>query len=64
MKCFTERDPVIRELASRAVLKVANTEKGREILVTQQIVREVRRLFDDGVVKIRQNAYECLINLA
>ena len=64
MKCFTERDPVIRELASQAVLKVANTEKGREILVTQQIVRDVRRLFDDGVVKIRQNAYDCLINLA
>jgi len=64
VKCFTERDPVIRELASQAVLKVANTEKGREILVTQQIVRDVRRLFDDGVVKIRQNAYDCLINLA
>jgi len=27
-------------------------------------VRDIKRLFDDHDVKIRQNAYECLINLA
>jgi hypothetical protein len=35
VKCFSEKDKVIRELASRAVLQVACTEKGREILVNQ-----------------------------
>lgn len=34
VKCFSEADNIIRELASRAVVKVACTEKGREILVT------------------------------
>jgi hypothetical protein len=29
VKCFKEKDDVIRELASRAVLKVASTEHGR-----------------------------------
>jgi hypothetical protein len=33
VKCFKEQDDVIRELASRAVLKVALTEKGREYLI-------------------------------
>ncbi|CDW75208.1 UNKNOWN [Stylonychia lemnae] len=64
VKCFTEKDNVIRELASRAVLKVACTEKGREILVNQQIVKDVRKLFDDQEIQIRNNAYTCLINLA
>ena len=64
VKCFSEKDDVIRELASRAVLQVACTEKGREILVNQQIVRDVRKLFDDQEIKIRNNAYTCLINLA
>lgn len=29
VKCFEQKDDEIRELASSAVLKVANTEKGR-----------------------------------
>jgi hypothetical protein len=33
VKCFKEGDNEIRELASRAVLKVACTEKGRKILI-------------------------------
>ena len=63
VRCFTERQDIIRELASHAVLKVASTERGREILVQQGIIRDVRRLFDDEVVRIRHNAYACLINL-
>jgi len=35
VKCFHEKDTVIRELASGAILKVACTEKGREVLVSQ-----------------------------
>eukprot|EP00347_Sterkiella_histriomuscorum_P003743 403363117 len=64
VKCFSEKDNTIRELASRAVLQVACSEKGREILVNQQIVREVKKLFDDQEIQIRNNAYVCLINLA
>lgn len=33
VKCFTEKDHIIRELASRAVLKVACTEVGRRVLI-------------------------------
>jgi rRNA-processing protein FCF1 len=48
VKCFKEADNDIRELASRAVLKVACSEKGREILVERKIIAEVRKLFNDG----------------
>lgn len=65
VRCFSEKDKdEIRELASRAVLQVASTEKGREVLVTQGIVKDVRKLFDDSEIQIRNNAYTCLINLA
>lgn len=64
VKCFKESDDVIRELASRAVLKVATTEHGRETLIHEKIVPEIKTLFDDGEVKIRSNAYVSLINLA
>ncbi len=64
VKCFKESDDVIRELASRAVLKVATTEHGRETLIEQKIVPEIKALFDDSEVKIRNNAYVALINLA
>ena len=50
VKCFSEEDDVIRELASRAVLKVACTEKGRNILIESKIVPEIRKLFDDTEV--------------
>ncbi len=46
--CFTKDDDVIRELASRAVVQVACTEKGRKILVDRRIIPEIRKLFDDG----------------
>ena len=64
VKCFKESDDVIRELASRAVLKVATTEHGRETLIQDKIVPEIKALFDDSEVKIRSNAYISLINLA
>lgn len=64
VKCFKEKDSVIRELASRAILKVACTEHGRETLIKNKIVAEIKTLFDDGEVKIRRNAYVSLINLA
>ncbi len=64
VKCFKEEDDVIRELASRAVLKIASTHKGRGILVEKNIVPDIRGLFEDKVVKIRDNAYVALINLS
>ena len=64
VKTFKEADNEIRELGSRAVLKVANTEKGRKVLVENKIVPEIRKLFDDQQVQIRKNAYIALINLA
>jgi hypothetical protein len=64
VKCFTKSDNVIRELASRAVVQVSCTEKGRKILIEKKIVPEIRKLFDDDEVQIRKNAYVCLINLS
>ena len=64
IKCFKEKDNVIRELGSRAVLKAACTEKGRDTLVKGKVVAEIKVLFDDHEVNIRNNAYVSLINLA
>ena len=64
MKCFKESDATIRELAARAVLQIACTEKGRTTLIANRIIPDIRRLFDDSEIKIRNNAYVCLINLA
>ena len=50
VKCFDEEDQTIRELASRAVIKVACTEKGRYILVEEEIIPRVKELFNDEVV--------------
>lgn len=62
--CFREKDDVIRELASRAVLKIGNTEKGRVTLVNNELLNVIAKLFNDKETKIRNNAYACLINLA
>ena len=62
--CCREEDHVIRELASRAILKIANTEKGRVTLVSSRSLAIVANLFDDSLTMIRHNAYTCLINLA
>ena len=64
VKCCKEQDDTIRELASRAILKVACTEQGREILIEHKCVNDIKQLFDDGEVEIRSNAYVSLINLA
>jgi hypothetical protein len=64
VNAFTDKDDVIRELASRAVIQVCKTDKGREIIVTRKIVDNIAKLFNDEVVKIRYNAYESLINLS
>ena len=64
VKSFKEKDNVIRELASRAVLKIACTEHGRETLIKQKTVVDIKVLFDDSEVKIRNNSYVSLINLA
>lgn len=63
-KSCREEDDTIRELASRAMLQIANTEKGRVILVSSQALAIISGLFDDKVTKIRHNGYQCLINLA
>ena len=49
INCFTEEDQVIRELSSRAIIKVAGTEKGRMILVEEDVVDHIRKLFKDDV---------------
>ena len=41
---------MIRELASSAVRKVANTEKGRVEIVNKQLVPIIANLFNDKVV--------------
>jgi hypothetical protein len=50
VKCFDEEDQTIRELASRAVIKVASTEKGRYVLVEEEIIPKVKDLFNDEIV--------------
>ena len=62
--CFKDRDSDIRELAARAVLKVTNTEMGRVIFVSNDLINVTANLFNDPVTQIRNNAYVCLINLA
>jgi hypothetical protein len=64
VRCFEEKDNVIRELASRAFIKIAGTEKGRIILIEDEIVPSIRHLFDDEVIQIRANAYKAMINIA
>ena len=49
-KCFQQEDNVIRELASRAVIKVAGTELGRRILCEDDMIPSIRKLFDDKEV--------------
>lgn len=49
INCFQEDDNVIRELSSRAIIKVAGSEKGRAILVEDEMVTSIRQLFDDEV---------------
>lgn len=62
--CFKDKDAQIRELAARAVLKVTNTEMGRVIFVSNNLIDVTAALFNDPVTQIRDNAYVCLINLA
>lgn len=64
VRCFKEKDETIRELASRAFIKIANTEKGRYILIEEEIIPQIRELFDDSVVEIRSNAYKAMINVS
>jgi len=64
VRCFEEEDPTIRELASRAVIKVAGTKMGREILIEDEIVPRIRELFNDSEVQIRANAYKAMIKIA
>lgn len=51
--CFEDKDNIIRELASRAIMQVASVERGREYIVTHKQVVQVAKLFEDDVVKIR-----------
>ena len=62
--CCRQQEDTIRELASRAILKIANTEKGRVTLIHGKILAIIAGLFDDKITQIRHNAYTCLINLA
>ena len=64
VKCCRQPEDNLRELASSAILKVANTEKGRVTLIHSRILTIVTQLFDDKVTQIRDNAYTCLINIA
>jgi len=44
-----EQDDTIRELASSAMMKIANTEKGRVTIVSSRTIAIVVNLFDDPV---------------
>ena len=63
VRCFEEDDEVIRELGSRSIIKVAGSEKGRIILIEDEIIPKIRDLFNDSVVKIRANAYNAMISI-
>ena len=62
--CCRDKDDTLRELASRAILKIAATEKGRVTLVQTKTLAIISGLFDDKVMQIRDNAYNALINLS
>jgi len=47
--CCREQDETVRELASSAILKIANTEKGRVTIVSSRSLAIVANLFDDSV---------------
>ena len=64
VRCFEENDKTIRELASRAIIKVAASEKGRNILIEDEIIPRIKELFNDEVVEIRANAYKAMISVA
>ena len=61
--CFSYHDKTIRELASRAIMQVAHVEKGRDYIVTHNLIPHVVKLFEDPVIKIRSNAYTTLLRL-
>ena len=62
--CFKDKDDIIRELASRAIMQVARVERGRDILIKEKVVDNIAILFEDEVEKIRANAYNTLIYLS
>lgn len=66
VNCFEEQDQTIRELASRAIIKVACSHDGRQFLIEDEIeiVPKIRLLFNDSVIQIRANAYLAMINIA
>ena len=64
VRCFDDEDDIIRELASRAIIKSAGTETGRFVLIRDEYVPRIRDLFDDKVVQIRANAYNSMLNIA
>lgn len=64
VNCFEEQDDIIRELASRAIIKCCGTEQSRLCIVQEDMIPKIRFLFDDRVVDIRANAYKAMINLA
>lgn len=45
------------------MIKVAGSELGRRILVEDDVVPNIRTLFDDKEVQIRANAYKAMIML-
>ena len=47
--CCRESDNTIRELASSAILKIANTEMGRNTLIQSKTLAIISGLFDDKV---------------
>jgi hypothetical protein len=45
------------------MIKVAGSQLGRQILVEEDVVPNIRNLFDDKEVQIRANAYKAMISL-
>ena len=64
LQVLLEKDDGRRELASRAIRKLAMTAKGTERLIQTKAVTQITKLFDDPLVQIRFNAYQCLLHLA
>ena len=62
--CLKEEDDSRRELASSAVMKVAGTELGRQKLVAEGHLKDLKILLRDKVPSIRANAYHALMFIA
>lgn len=59
-----EKDHSIREKASWTFIQISKVPIGKQLLIKEEIVKDLAVLFDDHVEKIRHNAYEAILYLS